>query len=41
MVTFKAGGKVEVSSEGGVVIEIMCNDSMLVSLDGTILEPDM
>jgi len=41
MVAFKAVGKVEVASEGGVVIEIMCNDGMLVSLDGTILKPDI
>ncbi len=41
MVAFKASGKVEVAFEGGVVIEMTSNDGMLVSLDGTILRPDM
>lgn len=41
MVAFKAVGTVEVTSEGGVVIEMTSNDGMLVSLDGTILKPHM
>ena len=41
MVAFKAVGKVEVARECGVIIEIMSNDGMLVSLDGTILKPNM
>jgi len=41
MVAFKAVGTVEVACEGGVVIEMTSNDGMLVSLDGTILKPNM
>lgn len=41
MVAFKAVGKVEVTSDCGVVIDIMSNDGMLVYLDGTILKPNM
>jgi hypothetical protein len=41
MVAFKAVGTVEIVSEGGVVLEMVSNDGMLVSLNGNILKPSM